>query len=79
MNNPSKVTVQGPEITPFVSNFHNPAKVKDLVFFILDTKPSLKLAQTRFSVPVEEPESTSQQAGLGAGHGWWAGCGNDVL
>lgn len=46
-------------------------------FLILDTNPSLKLAQTRFSVPVEEPESTSQHAGLGAQHGWWAGCGND--
>lgn len=27
-------------------------------FLILDTNPSLKLAQTRFSVPVEEPAST---------------------
>lgn len=48
-----------------------------LFFLILDTNPSLKLAQTRFSTPVEEPESTSQHTGLGAWHGWWAGCGNE--
>lgn len=73
-------TVQGKSLfralISYSMNTHN--SMKGNFFLILDTNPSLKLAKTRFSVPVEEPESTSQHTGFGAQHGWWAGCGNDV-